>query len=88
DIAPIAKKYGVEKIKLFGSRAKGEEKESSDYDFLISRGEINSFIQYAGFVEELEELLGTRVDVITDTSDDSNFIDTAEKEGILLYANK
>ena len=49
NIAPIAKKYGVEKIKLFGSRAKGEEKESSDYDFLISRGEINSLIQYFEF---------------------------------------
>ena len=88
NIAAVAVKYGVEKIKLFGSRARGEENSQSDYDFLIRRGKINSLIQYSAFVEELEELLGTHVDVITDTSDDEEIIKTAEKEGILLYDRK
>ncbi|MBQ7193399.1 MAG: nucleotidyltransferase domain-containing protein [Synergistaceae bacterium] len=35
-VAPIAIKHGVKKIKLFGSRARGEEHAQSDYDFLIN----------------------------------------------------
>ena len=88
NIAPIAIKYGVERIKLFGSRARGEEHAQSDYDFLISRGKINSLIKYFAFVGELEELLGSHVDVITDTSDNEDLINEAETDGILLYADK
>ena len=88
NVAPIAIKHGVKKIKLFGSRARGEGHPQSDYDFLISRGEIDTLIKYSAFVEDLEELLGTHVDVITDTSDDDELIASAEKDGILLYENK
>ncbi len=88
NIAPIAIKYGVKKIKLFGSRARGEQHSRSDYDFLITRGKIDTLIKYSAFVEELEELLGTHVDVITDTSDDDELIFLAEKDGILIYENK
>ena len=87
NIAPIAAKYGVKRIKLFGSRARGDNKPQSDYDFLISKGEIHSLLQYAAFVAELEELLGMPVDVITDTSDDEYLINTAENEGIEIYGN-
>ena len=75
-------------VMLFGSRARGDNKPQSDYDFLISKGEIHSLLQYAAFVAELEELLGMPVDVITDTSDDEYLINTAENEGIEIYGNK
>ena len=88
NVAPIAIKHGVKRMKLFGSRARGEGHPQSDYDFLISRGEIDTLIKYSAFVEDLEELLGTHVDVITDTSDDDELIASAEKDGILLYENK
>ena len=88
NIAPIAAKYGVARIKLFGSRARGDNTPLSDYDFLISKGEIHSLLQYAAFVAELEELLGVHVDVVTDTSDDEYLINTAETEGIEIYGNK
>ena len=32
-VAPIAEKYGVKKVFLFGSRARGDYREDSDYDF-------------------------------------------------------
>ena len=86
-VVPIAIKHGVKKVKLFGSRARGEEHAQSDYDFLISRGKIDTLIKYSAFVEDLEELLGTHVDVITDTSDDEDLIASAERDGILLYEN-
>lgn len=87
-IRPIAAKYGVSRVKLFGSRARGDNNQHSDYDFLISRGRMRSLLQYSAFVAELEAVLGTHVDVITDTSDDKQLIGTAEAEGVEIYGGK
>lgn len=84
-ILPIAMKYGVERVFLFGSMARGDADENSDYDFLISKGRLRSLIQYMSFVSELENTLNRHVDVITDTSSDETMIQTAMQEGILLY---
>jgi predicted nucleotidyltransferase len=37
-VAPVAHKYGVDKIYLFGSVARGDYDDDSDYDFCIERG--------------------------------------------------
>lgn len=37
-VRPIAEEYGLARVSLFGSRARGEERPDSDYDFLISKG--------------------------------------------------
>ena len=84
-VAPIAEKFGVERVALFGSRARGEATATSDYDFLISRGRIDSLLTYAAFVRELEAAFGSHVDVVTDTSSDADFIDAIAGEGIVLY---
>lgn len=84
-ILPIILKYGVARVILFGSMARGDADENSDYDFLISKGRIRSLLQYMSFVGELEDALNSHVDVITDTSSDDTIIRTAMKEGILLY---
>lgn len=84
-ISPIAQKYGIERIFLFGSVARNNADENSDYDFLISKGKLRSLIQYMAFVGELEAVLQCHVDVITDTSSDEDIINSALKEGILLY---
>ena len=49
-VSPIAANYGVEKLYLFGSRARGDAKPDSDYDFLISSGNIHGLWQFAGFL--------------------------------------
>ncbi len=84
-VAPIAQQYGVQKVFLFGSRARGDDDEESDYDFLISRGKIDTLIRYMAFVNSLEDSLGAHVDVVTDTSEDTGFIEQIRKEAILLY---
>ena len=84
-ILPIIQKYDVERVILFGSMARGDADENSDYDFLISKGSLRSLIQYMSFVSELESVLQCHVDVITDTSSDETIIQTAQREGILLY---
>lgn len=87
-IAPIAKKYGADRVALFGSRAKNTAKETSDYDFVISKGNIASLFQLAAFIEELEKVFGGVVDVITDTSNDIGFLEQIKAEEVVVYEAK
>jgi len=65
-VAPIAKKYDVDRIYLFGSRVRGEDHESSDYDFYVVLGSTKNLIKICGLLRELEEALGKNVDIVTD----------------------
>ncbi len=60
----LAQKFGIESIKLFGTRAKGTSTAASDYDFLVRFGSTVSLIQIIGFKQEAEQLLGRPVDII------------------------
>lgn len=57
-------KYGVEKIILFGSYAKGTQKSKSDVDLLVDIRKPIGF-GFVSLVEHLEEILGRKVDVAT-----------------------
>ena len=87
-VAPIASRYGVEKMVLFGSRARGEAHSGSDYDFLITRGQLKSLWQFSAFWTELEKACHAPVDVVSDTSFDEELIGAARKDGLLVYERK
>ena len=84
-VIPIARAHGVKKLSVFGSRARGDNKIDSDYDFLISKGQITGMISYLSFVNDLEDALGTHVDVVTDTTEDTMFLDEIKKDEVVLY---
>jgi len=65
-VAPIAKKRGVNGIYLFGSRAREDNDEFSDFDFYIIPGRIRSLIGLSGLMQDLEEALGNKVDIISE----------------------
>jgi uncharacterized protein len=60
----IAAKYGISRIYVFGSVARGENKEVSDIDFLIEMDENVSALGVGAFQYEVQQLLGTKIDVI------------------------
>lgn len=60
----IAVKYGISKIYVFGSVARGESKDDSDIDFLIEMDENVSAMGVGAFQYESQQLLGIRIDVI------------------------
>ena len=64
EILRIAAKHGVQRIRLFGSVARGQATPDSDVDFLIEVGPQHSAFFPGGLVVELEELLGRKVDVV------------------------
>jgi len=55
--------YGVRRLGLFGSYARGEATEASDLDFVVEF-ETKSFDAYMNLKEFLEELFGCRVDLV------------------------
>ena len=59
-----ADKYGIEKLGLFGSVARGEQDDKSDIDIIIKM-ERPSLFRCAGISEELEKIFRRKVDLIT-----------------------
>lgn len=82
---PIARAYGIGKMSLFGSYARGEAKEDSDVDLYIERGKLKSLLQYCAFVDEMENVLDCHVDVVTTGIEDKRFLSAIMQEGVLLY---
>lgn len=81
-VAPIAQKYKVREIYLFGSYARGDADENSDLDFLVFGGENFKLTRIFSLAEELRDVLKKDVDVfeINEINRDSDFYHTIMKE--------
>ena len=64
-ILPILRRYNVAKAAIFGSLARGESNKRSDIDLLVEFKGQKSLLDLAGLKIALEELLKTKVDVLT-----------------------
>lgn len=82
---PIAKEYGIKRMSLFGSYARGDANDESDVDIYIDKGKLRSLIRYFMFVTDLEKALQCHVDVVTTGIEDRDFLDRIKSEGVLLY---
>ena len=65
-ILALARKHGITRVRVFGSMARGDAGPASDVDLLVDVGPDPSAWFPGGFVADLEELLGRRVQVITE----------------------
>jgi len=87
-VSPIARSYGVGRLSLFGSYARGEATEGSDIDFrIVEDGSLRGFIRLAGFHRELEESLHTNVDVIPTDALSESFLNEIILEEVIVYAS-
>ncbi len=68
EIAHIARKHGACNVRAFGSVVRDEAGVGSDVDLLVDMEPGRSLLDRAGLMLELEELLGCRVDVATESS--------------------
>ena len=66
DIQRIAARHGARNIRLFGSVARGDSGPQSDIDFLIDTTAATSSWFPAGLILDLQDLLGRRVEVVTE----------------------
>ena len=85
-VKPIAEKYHVQEIYLFGSYARGEADTDSDLDFLVYGGENFKLTMIFALAEDLREALNKRVEVfeIHEVNIDSEFYNTIMKERLLV----
>ena len=86
-IAEYFKTQPVLKVWLFGSFARGEQTPESDVDILIvpDRSQHFSLFTLSGMYEDLKELLGREVDLITDGGLMPFARESAERDKILIY---
>ena len=84
---PIAKKYGVKKLSLFGSYARGEADEKSDVDFLFNNGngKIQSYFDYLDLVFALEDEFKCHVDLVSEGISDKDFLNEIKIDEVILY---
>ena len=66
DILRVATRHGAHNVRVFGSVARGEATEDRDVDFSVSTSERTSAWFPAGLVVDLEDLLGCRVQAVTE----------------------
>ena len=82
EIIALAKAYGLQRVILFGSRARGDYRPKSDIDLAVSGGSIDRFRLAVN--DETGTLLS--VDVVNlDTCAQPGLLATIQKEGIVLY---
>lgn len=82
EIIELAKKCGIKKLLLFGSRARGDMKDKSDIDLAVSGGDIVTFRT------EIDDYVHTLLmfDVVNlDGRVQRELLDSIEKEGVVLY---
>jgi predicted nucleotidyltransferase len=84
DILRIAGQHGARNVRLFGSVARGEAGPESDIDLLVDLGPNRSPFFPAGLKLDLEELLGRKVDVLTENALHWYIRERVLKEAILL----
>ena len=82
---PIAKKHKVKSIGIFGSYAKNKATDTSDLDFIMEDGEVNSLIKYMALVNDLEEEFNCHVDLVSSYGNNNAFLKRIEKDVIVIY---
>ena len=85
-VKPIAKKYKIKEIYLFGSYAREEATANSDLDFLVFGGDDFKPTMIFAFAEELRESFQKNVDVfeINEINRNSDFYNNIMKERRLI----
>lgn len=82
EICDIAQRYDIEKVVLFGSRARGDYHRTSDIDLAVTGGEFDRFA--LDVEEETSTLL--EYDIVSlDRKMQPELKDSIEKEGRVLY---
>ena len=66
DILRIAIKRGASNVRIFGSIARGEADAESDIDLLVDLEPGRSLFDLGGLLMDLQDLLGHKVDVVTE----------------------
>lgn len=65
EILRLAAKHGASRVRLFGSVVRSSTRPESDIDFLVDMAPDRSLLDLVALGDDLEQLLGRNVDVLT-----------------------
>lgn len=83
---PVAIRYGVNALSLFGSYARGDADEKSDLDFLVLKGNMKGLLSYCGMIAELKDIFNCHVDlVMKNVIKDKKFLEEIDRDEVKLY---
>jgi predicted nucleotidyltransferase len=75
----LQKKYPISRLGVFGSYARGDATENSDIDIAVEiTGPMG--LNFIAMANEIEEILGTRVDVVPKRSIKSHYLPYVERD--------
>jgi len=66
EILQIASRHGAQNLRIFGSQVKGTARKDSDIDILVEFEEGHSLLDRIALIHDLQDLLGMKVDVVTE----------------------
>jgi hypothetical protein len=66
EILAIAARHGARTVRVFGSVVRGEETPASDLDLLVEFEPGRSLLDHIALAQDLKDLLGREVDVVTE----------------------
>ena len=84
-VEPIAESYGMRQVYLFGSRARGDNREDSDYDFCVVTSDDCDLFELGGFFADLRDALGVEIDLVCQESLRDDFSREVFRDRRLLY---
>lgn len=84
-IAQALKERGATKVAIFGSYVRGEEKPESDIDVIVEFSERKSLLELVKIERELYEIVGIKVDLLTEKSISPYLIDSVRQEMEVIY---
>ena len=65
-VRALGARYGIRRIRVFGSVARGTESSASDIDFLVEMEAERGLLERVALKQDLEDLLGRPIDLVTD----------------------
>jgi uncharacterized protein len=68
ELLAMARRRGVTGVRVFGSMSCGDGSDNSDVDLLVTLAPGTSALALGGLLLDAQELLGRRVDVVTEAS--------------------
>lgn len=83
-ILAVAREHGARNVRLFGSAAREEDTSESDVDVLVDMEKGRSLLDHVALKQDLEDLLGCEVDVVTEASLDPRIRERVLREAVPL----
>jgi len=84
EILRISSQHGARNVRIFGSRAREGSSETGDLDLLVEMKPNSSLLDLIAIKQDLEDLLGCKVDVVTESSLSPYIKDEILKEAVRL----